>query len=455
MLVRILMTASGLAATFLVTSTMRAQVWSPVPASLAPAARANHSGAYHMSRTRFVIFGGMTTAPLADTWEFDGVSWQRHLPASSPPPSWGHAMAYDAGRGRCVLFGGALDPSDSSAIDQTWEWDGSNWMRRPTTVSPSPRLGHAMVYDWSSGRVVMFGGRNSQSIHENDTWAWDGTNWTILATTGPSPRCCFDLAWDFPRSRLLLFGGWNQGNLGDTWDFDGVSWRLLSPPVAPTARWGHRMADDPLRGVVVLFGGIGWPNETWEWSGTTWSLRPTMAQPALINTAFEFDWRVGRPTMFGGHSTGWSLQDTTWTWGNPVPATVRGYGNACSGPVGTPQLGVTGGGLPWMGQSFVIQASGVSPASLFLFGWSDTAFGSLTLPMPLAAHGAPGCTLLASPDAVYGVVAAPISTFRVAVPYLPGIAGLTFYAQAISLDPAANALGVTTSNGLALTIGWQ
>ncbi|MBI5852151.1 MAG: hypothetical protein HZB39_14145 [Planctomycetes bacterium] len=433
----------------------RTQSWSMVPTSLAPAPRGNHSGAYDMARSRFVIFGGQASSRLADTWEFDGVVWQQRFPSNSPSPSWGHAMAYDPNRGRCVLFGGATGAGDSSAVDETWEWDGSNWTRSLPPISPTGRLGHAMAYDWSNGRVVMFGGRNAGSIHENDTWAWDGANWTLLATTGPTPRCCFDVAWDFTRSRILLFGGWNAGNLGDTWDFDGVSWQPLATPIAPTARWGHRMADDLPSGVIVLFGGIVGPNETWEWNGTGWSLRSTAAQPALINTAFDFDWRIGRPTMFGGSTQGFADRAATWTYGNPVPATVRAYGSACPGPIGTPQLGVSGGGLPWMGQSFVLQVSGVSPTAILLFGWSDTAFGSLTLPLPLASLGAPGCSLLASPDAVFGVVAMPIATFPVTVPYLPPVAGLTFFAQSVSLDVAANQLGITTSNGLAMTIGWR
>ena len=40
---------------------------------------------------------------LADTWEWDGTDWAQRSPARSPTPRYGHAMAYDATRGRITL----------------------------------------------------------------------------------------------------------------------------------------------------------------------------------------------------------------------------------------------------------------------------------------------------------------------------------------------------------------
>ena len=54
-----------------------------------------------------------------DTWEWDGTAWTQRSPASAPSPQQGHAMAYDAARGRVVLFGG----HDSFRRGDTWEWD--------------------------------------------------------------------------------------------------------------------------------------------------------------------------------------------------------------------------------------------------------------------------------------------------------------------------------------------
>lgn len=454
MLARILALTVGVSFAIHTGAAARAQSWSTVPTSLAPPPRANHAGAYDVLRSRFVIFGGDGgTGLLNDTWEFDGVSWHLRTPVHSPLPLLGHAMAYDITRGRCVLFGGSRAAPDSSSVAETWEWDGTDWTQLLPAAAPSARLGHAMAFDWVRNRVVLFGGRNVGSVHESDTWTFDGSTWTRVATTGPSARCCFDLAFDFANGRVLLFGGWNQVVLGDTWDFDGTNWVQRATPIAPSARWGHRMADDLRRGVVVLHGGSSTAIETWEWSGASWSLRSTSSQAANLNAVFELDWSVGRPTLFGGSPGSQGQSNGTWTYGNPVQAAVTAYGSSCPGRLGTPQLAVTGGALPWLGQSFLIQSAGSSGAALLLFGWSNASFGALNLPLALAPYGAPGCSLFASPDLAYGIGAS--STFNVAVPYLPGVAGLTFYAQSIALDPAANALGITSSNGLALTIGWR
>jgi hypothetical protein len=65
-------------------------------------------------------------------------------------------MAYDAARGRVVLFGGRLG---ETFLSDTWEWDGNDWTPRFPVASPPAREGHALVYDELRDRVVMFGGR--------------------------------------------------------------------------------------------------------------------------------------------------------------------------------------------------------------------------------------------------------------------------------------------------------
>ncbi len=44
-------------------------------------------------------------------------------------------------------------------------------------IGPRPRLGHAMAYDSTRQRIVLFGGR-LVGTRFGDTWEWDGANWT-------------------------------------------------------------------------------------------------------------------------------------------------------------------------------------------------------------------------------------------------------------------------------------
>jgi hypothetical protein len=100
-------------------------------------------------------------------------------------------MAFDAARGELVMFGGQLLPSPANA--DTWVWNGTNWTQRSPAASPGARQYHAMCYDAGRQRVVVYSGQLGTALL-NDIWEWDGTTWTHplpagLATgaaTGPS-----------------------------------------------------------------------------------------------------------------------------------------------------------------------------------------------------------------------------------------------------------------------------
>jgi hypothetical protein len=64
-------------------------------------------------------------------------------------------MAYDAARGRTVLFGGH---SGTGWLYETHEWDGTNWITRQTSAAPATRWAHALAFDEARARVVLFGG---------------------------------------------------------------------------------------------------------------------------------------------------------------------------------------------------------------------------------------------------------------------------------------------------------
>ena len=85
----------------------------------------------------------------------------------------------------------------------------------------------------------------------------------------PQVRWNSPLAYDSSRGRVVMFGGTDSSasrNLADTWEWDGTNWIQRAPATSPTARAGHAMAYDSIRGRVVLFGGSGdqaspiWPN---------------------------------------------------------------------------------------------------------------------------------------------------------------------------------------------------
>ena len=75
--------------------------------------------AYHSAYDVTVLFGGWADLGSDnDTWEWDGTNWIQQFPTDIPAVRYKHAMTYDSARNVVVLFGGFTAPPR----DQTWEY---------------------------------------------------------------------------------------------------------------------------------------------------------------------------------------------------------------------------------------------------------------------------------------------------------------------------------------------
>lgn len=302
----------------------------------APPARRRHALAYDVVRGVTVLFGGEgASGLLGDTWEWDGLAWTQPLaptptpfvatatptPTDRPAARQAHALAYDEQRQLAVLFGGCLDALCAIVDNDTWEWNGSAWVWRPSTPLPPARSGQGLAYDQARQRMVLFGGLDSYGGRLGDTWEWDGTAWVERTpSTSPPGRSNHTLAYDGARHVTVLFGGSgvSEPDLGDTWEWDGTTWTQLTPAVSPPGRHGHALAYDSRRGVIVLFGGFNasaqYLADTWEWDGITWVQRtPMISPPPRRGHALAYDnqWQV--IVLFGGMDGNGDLADT-WEW---------------------------------------------------------------------------------------------------------------------------------------------
>ena len=130
--------------------------------------------AYDAATGTVVLFGGYTRTAggivtFGDTWTWDGSTWTKRAPVSSPPARSGASMAYDAATGTVVLFGGhdlRVNP-----LDETWTWDGSTWTKQAPVSHPTARYDTDSTYDAASGSVVLFGGIGNNGV-PGDTWTW-------------------------------------------------------------------------------------------------------------------------------------------------------------------------------------------------------------------------------------------------------------------------------------------
>ena len=82
-----------------------------------------------------------------------------------------------------------------------------------------------MAYDSVSHVTVLFGGNANSGKLLNDTWEWDGSNWTQLhPATSPSPRALFAMSYDSGRAVTVLFNG--VGGNNDTWELGTAATKL-------------------------------------------------------------------------------------------------------------------------------------------------------------------------------------------------------------------------------------
>jgi hypothetical protein len=194
---------------------------------------------YDVHRKRAVVFGGgkfPRTRPWAtDTWEWDGNRWEKKSDAG--PPGRVAAMVYDSKQKKTVLFGGVGEPLPDGTqpfFKDTWTWDGIQWRKKETAVSPPPRARHAMCYNSRSGKVILYGGsvtESGKSTAYDDMWQWDGENWTEIRqpVVTPGKRELHALCYDIKRDRVILYAGNADGKVvGDVWEWDGRLWNKMN-----------------------------------------------------------------------------------------------------------------------------------------------------------------------------------------------------------------------------------
>jgi hypothetical protein len=248
------------------------------PATTIPSDSQGHGMAYDIHRQRTVKFGGLGSGNGYETYEWDGFDWQLARPPNSPFARIDMAMAYDAARRRVVLFGGYT--LTLQVRNDTWEWDGMNWQQRTPALSPAARQGSAMAYDARRQRVVLFSGAPDPVLPLlNDTWEWDGSIWQRMAPPqSPSARYWHAMCYDDQRSRIVLFGGRQPNSiLNDVWEWDGQAWTERFPRTTPAIRSRHSMAYDARLGHAVVFGG----SDTQQILFDTWTYSPV--SPATLD----------------------------------------------------------------------------------------------------------------------------------------------------------------------------
>lgn len=435
-----------------------AQGWVDRTTVTGPAGRHGHAMCYDAAHNYVLLWGG---SGGRDAWSWNGTAWTNRGSFPNVPEgnngTWDHygvAMAFHPPTNQVVMV----------ASNGTYSWDGSGWAARGQLPTITGNADYAFAFDPVRSQMVLFVGASASSSSflqpANDTLLWDGFGWTVRQpAVRPSPTYFAHMAFDPAAGKLLLATSDQNRTQTYFWEWSGSNWSQRSYASAPTA--SGAMDTDTAHGLVVMQDGSldPQPNHTWTLRNGQGSRLGTPAEPARrFLAAMTFDPVHSRFVLFGGTnnaSAPWlnELGDT-WEFDLGAGAAYSTYGTGCAGSRGVPALAPQNNSLPRIGQTFELHVGNLpftGPAFLFL-GFSNTAYGPTPLPFGLAPLGAPGCSILASGDAL--LLLTNVLGNAAFLQPIPNVPGTVFFTQAFALDPTANALGVTSSNAGQATIGF-
>lgn len=264
------------------------------PPTILPTFVSYPSIAFDRTRGELIMFGG-TNPPQCDecseTWIWNGENWERSATRVKPIGRDSVGFVYDEARKQAVLFGspGLYFQQNGSLLNDTWIWDGQNWVEKHPLVSPPARFSGqmGMVYDVARQVVVLFGGtipnpENSRMTKVlNDTWLWNGENWTQAnpSVSLPAPEGIpMAMGYDEARQNIVLLSS-------GTWIWNGENWREFYPAHSPSAGVQGVMAYDESRQQLVFIGrdvtSVSTKSQTWIWDGNDWIQVETKTDPIV------------------------------------------------------------------------------------------------------------------------------------------------------------------------------
>src|SRR5882672_2039289 len=222
-----------------------------------------------------------------------------------------------AGCGRSTVGGGAgssertASPSHSPSPSQP--------LACASLERPSARANASMAYMPTLGEAVMFGGwSDPASSLLGDTWTWRAGCWDrVPASTSPSPRVAMAMAYDPVRNVVVAFGGRIDPSLpqcsSETWLWDGHSWSKASKGPALSESWA--VFDPNVQRTVVYGSASGGIPQTWTWDGAQWHQADVSNPPARSGAGMAFDSSSGTLLLFGGIGLQtMTLLNDTWAW---------------------------------------------------------------------------------------------------------------------------------------------
>jgi N-acetylneuraminic acid mutarotase len=244
--------------------------WSEQNHTIHPIGRHNFGMVYESTQQNILLFGGFNnTSTLNDTWIYDCTtdSWSRKHPDINPPPRIDPSMYYNPDFEKIIFFGG-YNFEKTESFNDTWVFDFSTniWTELNPQIAPTSRYGHRMVYDLFNQTGILFGGRAGEVT--NDLWRYNYelNSWKEIDLGGgekPETRYWHDMVFDSENQNVVVFGGRESESIftsifNDMWIYNPEfnEWDNINSEMAPTSRCSSCSAYDSFNENLILFGGV-------------------------------------------------------------------------------------------------------------------------------------------------------------------------------------------------------
>ena len=187
--------------------------------------------------------------------------------AGGPAPRSDAAMAFDAATGTILMFGGS---GADGVLGDTWSWDGSSWSRLHPATSPPARQGSLMAYDAAAHSVVLYGGTSFPRVATGAASGGSGyacpSSIGIVTPAGVVPRATSSGAPALPADTPPPGDTTSSPSqpscsppppdphaprvFQDTWVWDGGNWHKAAD--GTPAQGSTQIGADPVSGSVVM-----------------------------------------------------------------------------------------------------------------------------------------------------------------------------------------------------------
>ncbi len=289
-----------------------ADAWTPMSSAGAPSARAGHIAVW--TGTQMIVWGGAGASGQAPGGRYDPAAdlWTPMSAADQPSGNL-DATAVWTGT-EMIVWGGDDGGSSYYGTGGRYRPATDSWIPTSTAGAPSPRGRHTSV--WSGGSMIVWGGLGYDpavgDVDLDTGGAYDPSSdaWTPTRATGaPSPRSGHAAVWD--GTSMIVWGGRSYDATGGvaTYHADGRRydplrdrWSAMSSMGAPSAREGH--SGVWTGSVMIVWGGhddvTGLADGgRYDPSADSWAPVTALGAPGT-RSGFTAVWTGSRMVVWGG-----------------------------------------------------------------------------------------------------------------------------------------------------------